>query len=199
MLAAHLAATVPPGAPDRVMYQVQRRARRRTFGRTATTAVALAAIIAFVVLLMPGTRNTPTLQIAPITAPPATQHTADACRRPVSTVHVIAEPTLRFDKTVYRAAAGCVQIVYSGAAGHTLAFDPPGPASPHLGSAWGEKGPRGSVGTCGPAATRSIAPSPAIARRGCRPRSSSADDPRLALGAIGRRYDAPVHRERNGG
>ena len=55
---------------------------------------------------------------------------------------MIAEPTLHFDKTVYRAAAGCVQIVYSGAAGHTLAFDPPGPASPHLGSAWGEKGPR---------------------------------------------------------
>ena len=64
-----------------------------------------------------------------------------ACTPVTATVTVSAEATLHFDKTSYDAKAGCVEIKYGGAAGHTLAFDPPGPQSPQLASAGGSAGP----------------------------------------------------------
>ena len=64
-----------------------------------------------------------------------------ACTPVTATVTVSAEATLHFDKTTYDAKAGCVEIKYGGAAGHTLAFDPPGPQSPQLASAGGSAGP----------------------------------------------------------
>ncbi len=63
-----------------------------------------------------------------------------ACTPVTSKISVSAEPTLHFDKTQYTAKAGCVQITYGGASGHTLAFDPPGPQGPQLASA-GTGGP----------------------------------------------------------
>ncbi len=66
---------------------------------------------------------------------------AVACTPVTATVKVTAEATLKFDKSTYTAKAGCVEIQYGGAAGHTLAFDAPGPQSPILASAAGSGSP----------------------------------------------------------
>ncbi|HEY3832529.1 MAG TPA: plastocyanin/azurin family copper-binding protein [Acidimicrobiia bacterium] len=65
-----------------------------------------------------------------------------ACTPVTATITVNAEAALHFDKASYDAKAGCVEIKYGGAAGHTLAFDPPGPQSPQLASAAGGGGPQ---------------------------------------------------------
>jgi plastocyanin len=101
-------------------------ARMRTQSLAVLTSVALLAV------MFAG-------WIAVGHAQEAKEATAVACTPVTATVKVNVPNALKFDKSSYSAKAGCVQIDYGGTASHTLAFDPPGPASPILESSAGAK------------------------------------------------------------
>jgi hypothetical protein len=131
VLAAHLGATVSPGASDRVTHQVQQRARRRTFGRTAVSAVALAAIIAFVLLLTNGSSHTANVTVAPAAAPgttkpvPATSTLRISALATLTLVAQVETPsplvTIAGDAITLE-KAGTYRFIMDGAPGHSLGF-----------------------------------------------------------------------------
>ena len=57
---------------------------------------------------------------------------AEACKPVAATVAVVPLASIKLDKSSYSAKAGCVEITYDGAPGHTLAFVGGGPTTPLL-------------------------------------------------------------------
>lgn len=56
----------------------------------------------------------------------------EACTPVAETVKVVPLASIKLDKSSYAAKAGCVEITYDGADGHTLAFIGGGPTAPAL-------------------------------------------------------------------
>lgn len=56
----------------------------------------------------------------------------EACTPVAETVKVVPLASIKLDKASYAAKAGCVEITYDGADGHTLAFIGGGPTAPAL-------------------------------------------------------------------
>ncbi len=144
-LATHLAATVPPGAPERVADIVRRNARRRAALRATTSIVALAALIALVVTITLSHNGATRVHITPGTAPPTTPtvsgpqfvppNVATAVHATLlidaqNTLHLTARvisPALRPPVTVdgdivHLNTPGPYAFVIEGAAGHSIGF-----------------------------------------------------------------------------
>jgi len=48
---------------------------------------------------------------------------AVACESPTSTLEIVGLTSLKFDKATYEVAAGCLELTFGGAVGHTLVFE----------------------------------------------------------------------------
>jgi hypothetical protein len=133
VLAAHLAASVPPGASDRVTHQMQKRARRRTLRTGTASVIALAAIIALVMTLSFGRNSATRVHVTPgapqlvahpmgviadvhITALTDLKLAADVAQRGQKHVHVNPGSPIRLPR------AGTYEVIVSGGAGHDIGF-----------------------------------------------------------------------------